>query len=190
MQFTDLHIAGPFLVELEPSEDERGAFARTWCAREFAARGVEAPMVQTSISVNHLKGTLRGLHYQRPPSREGKLVRCTHGEVFDAIVDLRCDSPTYLQHAAVTLSAKNNLSIYVPPGFAHGYQTLAADSSILYMMNDFYQPEYSAGARWNDPAFSIPWPIEVPTSLSRRDREWPNFDADVFNDFKGYQDGK
>ncbi len=186
MQFTDLHIAGPFVVDLDPIEDERGAFARTWCTREFASRGIDAPMVQSSVSVNHHKGTLRGLHFQGPPSREGKLVRCTHGEIFDVIIDLRCDSPTYLQHAAITLSAENFLSIYIPPGFAHGFQTLMPDSVILYMMNDYYQPECSAGGRWNDPAFSIPWPIDVPSTMSDRDRNWPDFDPAAFEDFKGY----
>ncbi len=186
MQFTDLHIDGPFVVNLDPIEDDRGAFTRTWCARVFASQGIDAPMVQSSVSVNHRKGTLRGLHFQGPPSREGKLVRCTHGEILDVIIDLRCDSPTYLQHAAITLSAENFLSIYIPPGFAHGFQTLMPDSVILYMMNDYYQPECSAGVRWNDPAFSIPWPIDVPSTMSDRDRNWPDFDPAAFEDFKGY----
>jgi dTDP-4-dehydrorhamnose 3,5-epimerase len=186
MQFTDLHIAGPFVIDLDPIEDERGSFARTWCTREFTSRGIHAPMVQSSVSVTHQKGTLRGLHFQRPPSREGKLVRCTHGKVFDVIVDLRCDSPTFLQHAAITLSAENSLSIYVPPGFAHGFQTLVPDSVVLYMMNDYCQPEHSAGIRWNDPAISIPWPMDIPSIMSDRDRNWPDFDPAAFEDFSGY----
>ena len=186
MRFQELNLAGAWLIDAEMIGDERGAFARTWCSKEFAARGIEAPMVQSSVSLNHRRGTLRGMHFQGPPSREGKLVRCTHGAVCDVIVDIRKDSPTYLQHAAVELSAENSRSLYVPPGFAHGFQTLEDDTIVFYIMNDFYQPETAGGARWNDPAFSINWPIADPTSMSDRDRDWPDFDPASFSDFVGY----
>lgn len=186
MRIIDTELPGSVIVELERLADERGFFARTWCAREFAALGIDRPMVQSSLSFNVHAGTTRGLHFQTPPSREGKLVRCLRGEMFDVVVDLRCDSETYLRHLGVNLSGDNYRALYVPPGFAHGFQTLQDDTEVLYMMNDYYDPEASAGVRWNDPAFAVDWPIAEPAAISERDRTYPDFSPSDFTMFRGY----
>lgn len=185
MIFHETGLVGAYRIELEPYGDARGFFARTWCEREFVRHGLPARMVQANLSFNKKKGTLRGLHYQAPPSREGKLVRCTAGAIYDVIVDIRPRSATFRQHVAVTLSAENRQALYIPPGFAHGFQTLADDTEVAYLMTDFYQPEYARGLRWNDPVLGIAWPEEERTILER-DNSYPDFGAHVIREFEGY----
>jgi dTDP-4-dehydrorhamnose 3,5-epimerase len=175
MTLRPMPIPGAHLVVLERREDERGYFARTWCREEFAHAGIAADMVQASVSHNRQSGTLRGLHFAWPPAREAKLVRCERGRVHDVIVDLRPDSPAFLRHLAVTLDGDEHNAIYVPPGVAHGFQTLAEESTVLYMMTEAYRPELAGGARHDDPAFGIAWPLPVSCVL-RRDRDYPDFD--------------
>jgi dTDP-4-dehydrorhamnose 3,5-epimerase len=175
VHFVATPLAGAFEVEPGRHEDERGSFARTWCAREFAALGLPDRMVQASVSSNVRRGTLRGLHFQWPPSREGKLVRCEYGSVHDVILDLRPDSDTFLRHHAVTLEGTRGNALYLPPGVAHGFQTLCDDARVAYLMTDFHAPELAAGVRFDDPAFGIAWPLAV-TAISPRDRDCPDFD--------------
>jgi len=186
MRFVATELPGAWILEQERLTDERGFFARTWCRREFAAHGIETDFPQGNVSFNRRRGTLRGLHFQVPPSREAKLVRCTNGEIHDVIVDLRCDSPTFMRHIAVLLSADNALSLYVPAGFAHGFVTLSDDAEVTYAMSDYYDAALSAGVCWDDPAFGIAWPIEQPAALSERDRTWPAFEPAAFTAFRGY----
>jgi dTDP-4-dehydrorhamnose 3,5-epimerase len=174
MRFTELGVRGAYLVEAEPHADERGLFARTWCAREFAARGLSPRLVQASVSFNRRQGTLRGLHYQTRPAEEAKLVRCTAGRVWDVVLDLRPDSPTYLAHAGVELRADSRAAVYVPEGCAHGFLTLTDGAEVLYQMSEYYAPASSRGVRWNDPAFAIPWPAPV-VVIGERDRTYPDF---------------
>jgi dTDP-4-dehydrorhamnose 3,5-epimerase len=174
MRFLETHLAGAYIVEQERIADARGFFARTWCQREFAANGLDSRLAQCSISFNHKKGTLRGMHYQAPPYAEVKLVRCTAGAIYDVIVDLRPGSATYTQHLAVELSAANRRMLYIPDGFAHGFQTMADDSEVFYQMSEFYSPEHARGVRWDDPAFGIAWPDDQPTIIER-DRQYPDF---------------
>lgn len=186
MVFLETGLGGAWLIESERREDERGFFARTWCRREFDARGIRADFVQGNLSFNRHRGTLRGLHLQLPPSREGKLVRCSRGELFDVIVDLRCESATFRRNYGVILSQGSGRSLYVPPGFAHGFQTLADDTEVTYEMGDFYDADLSSGVRWNDPAFDIRWPIAEPVVMSERDRSYPDFSSASFSAFRGY----
>jgi dTDP-4-dehydrorhamnose 3,5-epimerase len=172
--FTPLPLAGAWLVEQEPRTDVRGFFARTWCAREYEAHGLETRIAQTSVSYSARRGTLRGMHYQVAPDEEVKLVHCLRGAIYDVIIDLRPDSPTYCRHLAIELTERNRLTLYVPRGFAHGFQTLVDDTEVFYQMSAFYAPEQSRGVRWNDPAFSIEWPIAPPFLLERDDR-FPDF---------------
>jgi dTDP-4-dehydrorhamnose 3,5-epimerase len=174
--FTETELGGAFLIDLEPHTDERGFFARTWCAREFADHGLSARLAQCSISFNRAVGTLRGLHYQAPPHPESKLVRCLRGAIYDVIVDLRPDSPTYRRWIAVELTAQNRTQLYVPEGFAHGFQTLEEDTELLYLMSEFYVPDAARGVRWDDPAFGVEWPDTRERLLSARDQTWPDFD--------------
>jgi dTDP-4-dehydrorhamnose 3,5-epimerase len=167
-------IAGAFVVDLERHEDDRGFFARLWCREEFAAIGLEQPMVQSSISHNRLAGTLRGLHFARSPAREGKLVRCERGRVFDVIVDLRPESSTYLRHLSIVLDDERRNALYVPPGVAHGFQTLADDCDVHYLMTEAYRAELADGVRFDDPAFDIRWPRPV-SLIAERDRSYPDF---------------
>lgn len=176
MRFRETPLRAAFMVEVEPHSDERGFFTRTWCAREFAAHGLQDMQVQTSISHNKRRGTVRGMHLQLPPSREAKLVRCTRGAIYDVIIDLRPDSRTYLQHFALELSADACNALYIPPLMAHGFQTLADGSEVLYQMTDFFAPELGYGVRWNDPAFGINWPIRDAITIVPRDAECPDFD--------------
>jgi dTDP-4-dehydrorhamnose 3,5-epimerase len=164
------------IVAIEPQRDERGFFARTFCAKEFAAAGLPATMVQTNMSRNERRGTLRGMHLQLPPSQEGKLVRCTRGALYDVIVDLDPRSPTYLQHFGVELTADSYEALYIPPLMLHGFQTLADETEVLYQMTDFYAPGLGFGARWNDPAFRIDWPITDTVTMLPRDAQYPDFD--------------
>lgn len=175
MRFGAGRIPGSFIIDIDRMEDERGFFARTWCAKEFLDHGLPGSLRQASISWNRERGTLRGMHLQRLPSREGKLVRCTRGSIFDAIVDLRPDSPAFLEADSVELTAANHRALYVPPGCAHGFQTLSPDTEVQYQMTDEYRADLSLGYRWNDPLFSIPWPL-APTVMSERDRHYPDLD--------------
>lgn len=176
MIFRETAVAGVWIVDPEPHTDERGFFARTWCAREFAERGLSARFVQASVSHNPRRGTLRGLHYQAAPHAEAKLVRCTRGAVYDVALDLRSGSPTYRRHVAVVLDARSHRALYIPEGCAHGFQTLEDDTDVLYQMSTFHAPEAARGVRWDDPAFAIPWP-PAERLISARDRAYPDFDA-------------
>lgn len=174
MIFEPTRLEGAFVVEPEKLEDGRGFFARSWCLREFEAHGLNPRMVQCNISLSKRKGTLRGIHYQAPPHAEAKLVRCTAGSIYDVIIDLRPESPTFEKYAAEVLTARNHKMLYVPEDFAHGFLTLEDDSEVFYQMSEFYVPEQSKGVRWNDPVFGIEWPI-APCILSERDRSYPDF---------------
>jgi len=174
MIFTETPLAGAFVIALEPREDERGFFARAFCQNELAEHGLPNEIVQANLSFNHKRGTLRGMHMQVPPHGEDKMVRCIAGAIWDAIVDLRPGSPTYLKWFGVELSAANRLMLYVPKGFAHGYQSLTDGSEVLYMVTQFYTPGAERGLRWNDPAFGIPWPVSDPI-LSPKDAAAPDF---------------
>jgi len=180
MRFTPTPLAGATIVEIEPSTDHRGYFARTWCAREFAAHGLDSRLVQSSLSRNLQRGTVRGMHLQLPPSQEAKLVRCTRGAICDVIVDLRPDSATYLQSFAIELTETNHSALYIPPLMAHGFQTLADATDVSYQMTDFHAPELACGWRWNDPAFAIRWPITSGVTILPRDAEYADFDDAVF----------
>jgi dTDP-4-dehydrorhamnose 3,5-epimerase len=181
MLFQQLDIVGAALVRIEPKADARGFFARTFCAGEFAAAGLTSAVVQSSISYNEHRGTVRGLHFQWPPSREDKLVRCLRGSIFDVLLDLRPGSPTYLRHTTVILDENNRDSVFIPYGVAHGFQTLAQRTEVLYQMSDFFAPELGAGVRWNDPAFGIRWPLaDIEVTISERDAACPEFDRQVF----------
>ena len=171
MTFTELHLPGAFIVGLEPHGDARGFFARAFCRREFEAHGLDPAVAQANISANARKGTVRGLHFQYPPFAETKFVRCTRGAVLDVIVDLRPESPTYLQHAAVALTADNRRGLYVPKRFAHGYQVLEEHTETIYLVGEFYQPSAESGLRYSDPWLAVEWPLPV-TELSAKDSTW------------------
>lgn len=173
MKFIGLPLAGAYLIELQPIVDERGFFARTWCAQEFRRRELNPNLAQCSISLNTRRGTIRGMHYQEQPHAEAKLVRCCSGAVYDVIVDLRPSSPTYCQWFAVELTGVNRKMLYVPEGFAHGFQTLADNSEVFYQISEIYRPECARGVRWDDPSIGIEWPIRDPI-LSQRDRLFPD----------------
>ena len=174
MRFTRSQLPGTVIVDVEGHVDDRGLFGRTFCETEFEAAGLPTRFVQSSVSYNTRRGTLRGLHYQAVPKAEGKLVRCTHGAIHDVVVDLRPSSAGFLRWMSVELTAKNYRALYVPPGCAHGFQTLADGSEVLYLMTEFYAPELARGVRWNDPIFGVEWPIVAPT-LSERDATYPDF---------------
>lgn len=176
MIFTETPLKGAFIIEPERHEHSRGFFARTWCQREAEAHGLNPRLVQCSICVNTRKGPLRGLHYQVPPYEEAKHIRCTRGSIYDVIVDLRPDSPTFRQYTAVVLTADNREMLYVPEGFAHGLQTLEDSTEVFYQMSEFYAPECAGGVRWDDPAFGIEWPA-ADRVISERDRSYPNFNG-------------
>jgi dTDP-4-dehydrorhamnose 3,5-epimerase len=173
MQFTPLRLAGAFLLDLAAIDDERGFFALTWAPDAFTQRGLDPGIVQCNLSWNRRKGTLRGMHFQIEPFSEVKLIRCTRGALFDVIVDLRSDSPTFRQWLSVELTADNRRALYVPRGFAHGYLTLTDDVEAYYHVSTPFSPEHAQGVRWNDPAFGIEWPFE-PTIVSAKDRAWPD----------------
>jgi dTDP-4-dehydrorhamnose 3,5-epimerase len=169
---TDLKDA--FVIDLEKIEDERGFFARAWCMKEFEAQGLTARTVQCNISFNKTRGTTRGMHYQIAPYEEAKLVRCMAGSIYDVIIDLRSGSETYRSWFGVELTAANRRMLFVPEGFAHGFQTLEDDTEVTYQVSQFYTPGSERGIRWDDPAFSIDWPIEVQV-ISDKDKSWPDF---------------
>ena len=175
MIFRETELADAWIIELEPHVDERGFFARSFCAREFEARGLASVFVQCNISFNRIRGTLRGMHYQVAPAREAKLVRCTAGAIYDVIVDLRSDSSTYMKWLSVELNAQDRSMLYLPEGFAHGFQAQCDRTEVFYQMSEFYQPDAARGFRWNDPQFGIVWPLE-PTVMSESDRAYPDFD--------------
>jgi dTDP-4-dehydrorhamnose 3,5-epimerase len=175
MKFVETRLKGAFVVEPDVFEDERGYFAPTWSVSEFEQRGLDTRVVQCNSSFNRRKGTLRGMHFQRTPMVEVKLVRCTRGSIYDVILDLRGESPTYKQWTSVVLNAENLKALYIPERFAHGFQTLEDDTEVLYQVSQYYSPEHAAGVRWDDPAFAIEWPPEDARTISERDLTFPDF---------------
>ncbi len=174
MIFQETRLKGAYVIELEKRADERGFFARSWCMREFEEHNLNVRIVQCNISFNKKKGTLRGMHYQAAPFQECKLVRCTQGAIYDVVIDLRPESPTFKQHVGEALTAAEHKMLYVPEGFAHGFQTLEDNSEVFYQMSEFYAPRHARGVRWNDPAFAITWPVSDPIIIDR-DRKYPDF---------------
>lgn len=172
MKFIETKLKRAYLIKPELLEDERGFFSRTFCQKEFEAYGLNPRIAQCNISYNKHKGTLRGMHYQAAPMAETKLVRCTRGAIYDVIIDLRPESPTYCQWIAEELNAENSKMMYVPEGFAHGFQTLKDDTEVFYQMSEFYSPEHARGVRWNDPAFGIEWPLNTKI-ISEKDKNYP-----------------
>ena len=176
--FLETALEGAYVIELERREDDRGFFARAFCEREFAEHGMPLRMVQTNLALSRERGTLRGMHFQAPPYAEDKLVRCTHGTIYDVIVDIREGSPTYRQWIGVELRDTDFRMLLVPKGFAHGFITLTNDVLVSYQVSEYYTPAAEHGARHDDPAFSIEWPIEA-TTVSEKDRDWPDFVSGV-----------
>lgn len=174
MKFTASRLQGAYVIDLEPIEDERGFFARSWCRHEFQSHGLNPELVQCNISFNRRQGTLRGMHFQEPPYGETKLVRCTRGVIYDVIVDLRPDSRTFGAWAGYELSADNRKMLYIPEGFAHGFQALEDSCEVSYQMSTFYHAPSARGVRWDDPAFGIEWPLRNPI-VSDRDASYPDF---------------
>lgn len=174
LNFRPLALQGSFLIEPERIADERGFFARTYCRQEFVEHNLNPELLQCSISVNTVRHTLRGVHFQKQPHQEAKLVRCTHGAAYHAIVDLRVESESYLQWAAEELNARDRSMLYVPEGVAHGFITLEDNTEVFYQMSENYHPENAAGVRWNDPIFGIEWPVK-PAAISRQDNSYPDF---------------
>lgn len=175
MIFIETKLKGSFTIEIEKLEDERGFFARTWDRKIFEEKVSNPNLAQCNISFNKLKGTLRGMHYQKEPYQEAKLVRCTKGRIYDVVIDLRPKSQTFKEWFGVELSEDNHAMHYVPEGFAHGFQTLEDNSEVFYQISEFYKPEYSAGIRWDDKAFQITWPLK-PTQISKRDLSYEQFE--------------
>jgi dTDP-4-dehydrorhamnose 3,5-epimerase len=172
MKFTDTGFAGLFVVELDLNRDERGYFARTFCSESFTGQGLQSTYPQCGTAYNARSGTVRGMHFQKPPHGEVKLVRCTRGAIHDVVIDLRPASATYLKCYHVELGQEDGRELYVPDGFAHGYQTLQDASEVHYMLSTCYVPDAASGLRWDDPAFSLTWPLPI-TVISERDRNWP-----------------
>ena len=178
MKFTPTPLKDAFLIDLELREDERGFFARTFCMNEFEEHGLEKFTAQCNLSFNHKAGTLRGMHYQLPPAAEAKLVRCVKGAIYDVIIDLRPESPTFMKHFGVRLDDENRTALYVPPLFGHGYQALTDGAEVSYQVSEFYTPGQERGLRYDDPAFGIEWPMEV-TVISSKDSSWPDFEREA-----------
>jgi len=174
VKFTETKLEGAYIIEIEKLTDDRGFFARSWCQKEFEAHGLTSRVVQTNVSFNRKKGTLRGLHYQLKPNEESKLIRCTRGAIYDVIIDLRPKSPTYKQWIGVKLSDENYTMFFVPENFAHGFQTLKNNTEITYQVSQFFTTGSERGIRWNDPIFGIKWPLEIAV-ISAKDRDWPDF---------------
>jgi dTDP-4-dehydrorhamnose 3,5-epimerase len=174
MIFAETSLRGAFIIDLERMEDERGFFARSFCQKEFLAHGLKTEIAQSNVSFNRKKGTLRGMHFQRPPRAEAKLVRCTQGSIYDVVIDLRPDSATFCKWIGIELRADNRTALYIPEGFAHGFQTLRDNTELFYQMFTSYAPEWQRGVRWDDPAFDIKWPLPDPI-MSERDRSYPPF---------------
>jgi len=175
MIFTETRLRGAYLIDLTPHQDSRGFFARAFCQHEFAEHGLKPTIAQANIASNRQKGTLRGMHFQCPPAAESKLVRCTRGAIVDIIVDLRPESPTYLQHVAVELTEDNYRALYVPERFAHGYQALRDNTDTSYQVGEFYTPGAEGGLRYTDPRLGLTWPLPV-SAISEKDREWKLLD--------------
>lgn len=174
MIFTETKLKGAFILDLENREDDRGFFARTFCMKEFEQHGLKPTVAQCNLSYNHKAGTMRGMHYQTPPAAETKLVRCTRGAIYDVIIDLRPESPTYMQHVGVELTADNRRALYVPELFAHGYLALTDGAEVAYQVGEFYTPGYEHGIRYDDPAFNIEWPVPIAV-ISAKDAAWAPF---------------
>jgi dTDP-4-dehydrorhamnose 3,5-epimerase len=174
VKFTETPLPGAFLIDLEPHQDERGFFARTFCVREFAEHGLDPTVAQCNLSSNRKAGTLRGMHFQQPPLSEAKLVRCVRGAIHDVVVDLRPQSATYLRQFSVELNTANRRALFVPALFAHGFQTLMDNTEVEYQMSEVYAPETSWGFRYDDPALGIRWPLPV-SVISAQDLRWPPF---------------
>lgn len=174
MIFRETFLKGAFVIEPDRKEDERGFFARTWCAEEFSSHGLNATLVQCNISYNKKKGILRGMHFQVAPHEEVKLVRCTMGAIHDVIIDLRRGSPTYTRYFSTVLSHVNRHALYIPEGMAHGFQTLEDDTEVFYQMSHRFEAESARGVRWDDPVFGIMWPSDV-RIISKRDQQYPDF---------------
>lgn len=177
MIFETTRVEGAYVLRPEKRADARGFFARVFCRRELEEHGLVADVAQANLSVSRKKGTLRGLHYQVPPAAETKLVRCTRGAIYDVLVDLRPGSPTYRRWVGVELTAEDHAMLYVPKGCAHGFQTLTDDAEVFYLVSAFYSPAHERGARYDDPAFGIEWPLDV-AEISEKDRAWPAFSAE------------
>ena len=176
MTFTEMPLKGAWTIDIVRIEDERGFFARTWTPEELTSRGLNATLVQCNLAWNHRRGTIRGLHFQHAPMQETKIVRCTRGAMLDVIVDMRPESPTFCEWASVELTDENRRMLYIPFGFAHGYQTLVDGVETSYHVSAPYSAAHASGVRWNDPRFGIHWPLE-PTVISARDTAWPDFIA-------------
>ncbi|MBE3142447.1 MAG: dTDP-4-dehydrorhamnose 3,5-epimerase [Planctomycetes bacterium] len=176
MRFLETKLLGAFLIDPERRADERGFFARVFCVEEFQAQGLETHLVQSSISFNRRKGTLRGMHFQTSPFEEARLVRCTIGAVYDVILDLRPGSSTFKQWLGIELSADNRRMVYIPRGFAHGFLTMADNSEVFYQISEYYHPEAAQGVRWDDPAFSIQWPLPI-SLISDKDLSYKDFNT-------------
>lgn len=176
MRFKKTELPGAWLIVPEPISDNRGFFARTFCERELAGHGLETRFVQHSASVSHLKGTLRGMHFQKEPHGEVKIVTCVRGAILDVIIDLRPGEPTFRRCQAFELTEENRHRLYIPKGFAHGFQTLTDDVELAYLISAFYEPSAATGVRYDDPAFDIEWPLPV-SVISEKDKSWPDFQA-------------
>jgi dTDP-4-dehydrorhamnose 3,5-epimerase len=174
MLFKETKLKGAFLIVPEKLRDERGFFARSFCKNEFKERGLDPEIVQSSISYNRQRHTLRGMHYQLPPGAETKVVRCTRGSIYDVMIDLRKGSRTYCKWASYELTAKNYLMLYIPEGIAHGFITLENDTDVLYQMSEYHAPKLARGVRWNDPAFGVRWPAEKPI-MSGKDQNYEDY---------------
>jgi|TARA_B110000495_G_C23040346_1_gene623559 dTDP-4-dehydrorhamnose 3,5-epimerase len=174
MIFSKTKLSDACIIEIEKIEDERGFFARIWDKEKFLENGIGSEFLQSSISLSKKKGTIRGMHYQTKPFEESKIVRCTRGSIFDVIIDLRADSKTFKEWFGIELSENNYRCMYIPKGFAHGFQTLENDSEVSYQISETYKPEYSKGIRWNDKFFEIKWPL-IPTIMSKKDEKFPKF---------------
>lgn len=175
MFLTETPLKGAFIIDLDRKTDNRGFFARAFCAKTFEQHGLKPTVVQTNIAYNHKKGTVRGMHYQIPPAAETKLVRCVRGAIYDVIVDLRPESPTFMRHIGVELTQDNRKALYIPERFAHGYQTLTDDCEVTYQVGEFYTPGYERGLRYDDPMLHIVWPLPA-GEMSEKDRNWKLLD--------------
>ena len=175
MKFTETGLDGAFVIEIEPRLDERGFFARGWCRREFEAAGIRINFVQANIAFSKNKGTLRGMHFQRAPHAESKLWRCVRGAIFDVMIDLRLNSPTFKKWFGIELTSDNHKMTLIPEGFAHGYLTTADNTEVFYLVSAFYTPEAEGGVRWDDPAFGVRWPMTDNLIISEKDKNWPDF---------------
>ncbi|WP_138498476.1 dTDP-4-dehydrorhamnose 3,5-epimerase [Nostoc sp. PA-18-2419] len=172
MIFSETELKDAFIIDLEEKPDSRGFFARTFCAQEFEARGLKPTVAQCNLSFNYKKGTIRGMHYQSSPAAETKLIRCTKGAIYDVIIDMRPESPSFLSHIGVELTPENRRALYVPEMFAHGYQALTDETEVVYQVGEFYTPGYEKGLRYDDSFFNINWPLDV-TEISEKDLNWP-----------------